>query len=928
MSTERINIIVTERGSRVVKRRVGGIGTAAVKSATGVQLLKSALIGIGGALVLTQAVRTLANFEQAMSTVKAVSGATEKQWMSLTNIARELGATTRFTATQAAEGLVELARAGFTVNEQLGAIKQTLQLAQAGALDLGRAAEITSGTLRGFRLEVDQANRVTDVLALAANSAATDVNQLGEAMKFVAPIAAGMNVSLEETIAALQALADAQLKGAMGGTGLRQVMSELESPSEKTRKLMKDLGVEVDEVRITTVGLTAALERLHKAGVGAGLALQIFGRRGGPAFEVLHNSIPKIKAARAALLESAGTSQRVADIMDDNLNGALLRVKSAWEAVQLSFGEQGGSSTLRQAAEAIAGALRFLADHIAIIEGAFIALAATAIPKLIIALAALSGGFAIVAIGAAIGALISFRDEIKLSEDGIVSLGDFATASWERISAGATKLFDLLRSALPDISVLWTSFFGDLDVSFEGFLKGVARVMDQQIGLWIGAVNAIKAIWEGLGPALLDTVSTFMNKIITKVETGINHILIAFTNLAAKLPGRFGAAFEGLTESISLGRIKNIAVGSAQDLGEEIQKGLAEGMEGSTAFEDSINSIFNRAEVIAKERLANLTTEDAGGPTAPTGADAPTAQGQSRAFEVSLSLIQEQIDLLHLSASARQVEIELRKQEINLSKKGIMLTESQRDQLGVELERLQLAQQVSGVLDQVRGSEINLAAAQAELNRQVDAGNVSLQQATEAYRLLQDQALETQTTIAAGWQRGLNEIGTTVTDLATQVETTMVNAFNSAEDALVDFVTTGKVDFRSMVNSILADLTRLIARLLILKAIEGAGGATSGGLLGAAFTAFGGKKASGGDVEPGKFYKVGERGTELFAPSVPGQIVSNEKVAQAVSSEGGSDGGVVIINVSSREETLAAIGSTEGKRIIINIMGEIERAAV
>ena len=141
MGQERVNIIVTERGTRVVKRRIAGIGTTAAKSATGVHLLKSALLGIGGALVLAQTVRTLANFEQAMSTVRAVSGATEAQWKSLTDVARELGAVTRFTATQAAEGMVELARAGFTVEEQLGSITQTLLLAQAGALDLSRAAE-------------------------------------------------------------------------------------------------------------------------------------------------------------------------------------------------------------------------------------------------------------------------------------------------------------------------------------------------------------------------------------------------------------------------------------------------------------------------------------------------------------------------------------------------------------------------------------------------------------------------------------------------------------------------------------------------------------------------------------------------------------------------------------------------------------------
>jgi len=922
MATERINVVVTEKGSRVVKRRLAGVGTTASKSAIGVNLLRSALIGIGGALVLAQTVRTLANFGQAMSTVMAVSGATESQWKSLTDTARKLGAVTRFTATQAAEGLVELARAGFTVDEQLSTIQQTLQLAQAGALDLGRAAEITVGTLRGFRLEVDQANRVTDVLAFAANAASTDVNQLGEAMKFVAPIAAGMGVSLEETVAALQTLADAQLKSAMGGTGLRQVMASLESPSEKTRKLLKGMGVETNEVRITTVGLTAALERLADAGVGTGMALEIFGRRGGPAFEVMAKAVPKIKAARAALLKASGTTKRIADIMDDNLNGALLRVKSAYESVQLAFGYQGGSDILTQAANTIAGALRFLANHIEIVEGAFVVLAIMAIPKLIAALVMLSGALSIIALGMAIGALVSYRHEIEMSSDSVVTLGDYAAATWERIRAGAVILLDLLKSALPWLADAWASMFGDLELSLEGFIKGGARALDWWVGLWTGVINVIKALWNGLGPALLDATISMMNGIIGIVEAGLNAILKAFGALATKLPGRFGRAFEGLGEGQILPRIENVAEAALEGLDKAVVDGYAQGFESVTVFEDAVNDLFDRAEVIAKERLANQALAgERDGPTVPTGDDAPTSQGQSRAFEISLDLVQEQIDLLRMSAAARQVEIELRKQEILLAKKGIDLTEIQRGQLGVELERLQIAKQVSVALDSVRGSELNLAVAQAELNEQVAAGNITLAQAKQAYALLQDEVNETSTTVGAGFSRGFNEIGRTITDFASQAEKTLVNAFNSAEDALVSFVTTGQIDFKSMVDSILGDLTRLVARILLVKAIEGATGSPISAL-------FGGGMAGGGAVEPGKFYMTGEKGPELFSPSVPGQIVPNSQVKKAVGpggGDGGGEGNVTIINVSSREEALAAIGSSEGERLIVNVMAKTKR---
>jgi len=277
-----------------------------------------------------------------------------------------------------------------------------------------------------------------------------------------------------------------------------------------------------------------------------------------------------------------------------------------------------------------------------------------------------------------------------------------------------------------------------------------------------------------------------------------------------------------------------------------------------------------------------------------------------------------------MSSAEREIANNLKKIENKLAEEAAVLGEGELVLIEQELRRLQTVQQVSAAVDELRGTEVDLAAAQEELNRQIDAGNISLEQAAEAYKLLQDQALESQTTISAGWQRGLNAIGDQVTDLATSVETAMVNAFNSAEDALVDFVKTGKIDFSAMVDSMLADLTRLIIKLLIVKALEAfsGGGAPGAGSLG-------GGKADGGDVAPGTIYPVGEEGVELFAPSVPGQIIPNEKIAKAVGEKGGGRGPtpVTVILVSSKEEALAAMASTEGERIIVETNGKISRGA-
>ncbi len=334
-----------------------------------------AFIGIG------KAIATIADFGQAMSTVRAITQATEEQFQSLSDEAKRLGATTRFSATQAAEGLLFLARAGLDAGEALEAVEGTLKLAQAGNLELGRAADIATNALTGFGLEVIELARVVDVLALASNSANTDVNQLGEALKFVAPIAAGVGVTIEETTAAIAALADAGLQASIGGTGLRRVISELEAPAEKTIKLFNAFGVEAKDVKVSTVGLSTALKTLADAGLTTGDALEAFGDRGGPAFEVLKNSVASVREMTEELNNAAGTATRIAAVMDDNLRGALLSVRSALEALILGLAGLDKDSVFTKAVRALATLLRTLKDNAELVGKALVTFASVILAK-------------------------------------------------------------------------------------------------------------------------------------------------------------------------------------------------------------------------------------------------------------------------------------------------------------------------------------------------------------------------------------------------------------------------------------------------------------------------------------------------------------------------------------------------------------------
>lgn len=352
-------------GSTRAKRELRSLREEAnkVKSAM-LAVFAGAAAGAG----LAGTVSLLAEFSQEMSTVRAITGATRQEMTQLQATAERLGRTTRFTATQAGEGMSFLARAGFETNEILGSIEGTLQLAQAGAIDLGSAADIASNALKGFRLDVSETQRVVDVMALTVNSSNTDMRQLGDAMKYVGPIAAGLGVQIEATAAAIGSLSDAGLQGEMAGTGLRRVMIGLERQTNEGERILRSYGLTIEDIAVTqTESLADSLERLRDAGVSTSDAMVLFGLRGGPAFEVLAQSVDDIREMEGELNNAAGTAERMARIMDENLNGSILAARSALEGFIIAMGNAGITDALTASFQALGGGLRFMADNAEII---------------------------------------------------------------------------------------------------------------------------------------------------------------------------------------------------------------------------------------------------------------------------------------------------------------------------------------------------------------------------------------------------------------------------------------------------------------------------------------------------------------------------------------------------------------------------------
>ncbi len=305
-----------------------------------------AMMATGGGVVALgkNLVETTRNFEDGMARVQAVTNATQSEFEMMEQEALKWGATTRYTATEAANSLENLTKNGLSAEQATAALGPTLQLAQANTIGLAEAADITTNVMNGFGLQVKDMGRVNDVLSSTAAHSATNISQLAEAEKNAAPFGHSLGQSIEEVNASLGVLADVGIKGSDAGSAIRMVLMGLASPTEKQQKAFKQLGISISEQTLRTDGLTKTLETLRDSGVtkaanSAELLGDIFGRRVAPQAMALLNNIEGLKTKLETLNESQGTTERMFKQSYSDLSNSLYGIQSAWEHLLISIGK-------------------------------------------------------------------------------------------------------------------------------------------------------------------------------------------------------------------------------------------------------------------------------------------------------------------------------------------------------------------------------------------------------------------------------------------------------------------------------------------------------------------------------------------------------------------------------------------------------------
>ena len=290
-------------------------------------------------------VDTYSTYDDQMRKVQAVSGATGKAYQELRAKAEELGAKTRFSATEAGQGMENLARAGWKTGQIMSGIGPVLSFATANAIDLGSAAGIVADGLSQFGLQAQDTGMFTDVLSATAAAANTDIGLLGETLKYAGAPAGALGYKLQDVAVAMGLMANKGIKGSQAGTTLRSAMTRLANPTGESAKAMKKLGISITDssgkvkpFATLMQDLRGKFSKLNDA-QKAQMASTIFGQEAmSGMLAVVNSSDEEFNKMTNAIKNCDGQTQKMADTMDGGLGGAIASVKSAWEGFLIKLG--------------------------------------------------------------------------------------------------------------------------------------------------------------------------------------------------------------------------------------------------------------------------------------------------------------------------------------------------------------------------------------------------------------------------------------------------------------------------------------------------------------------------------------------------------------------------------------------------------------
>ncbi|MDW0112153.1 phage tail tape measure protein [Sporosarcina saromensis] len=607
-------------------KELGGNITNAGKNMT---LLSAPLAALGFG-----AIKIGSDFEQSMANVSAISGATGDDLASLEAKARELGSTTKFSASEASDALSYMAMAGWKTEDMLGGIDGVMNLAAASGEDLALVSDIVTDALTGFGMSASDSGKFADILAAASSNANTNVGMLGESFKYVAPLAGAMGYSAEDTSKALSLMANAGIKGSQAGTSLKSMLSNLASPTKKMQNAMDDLGISLtnsdgsmktlDEVMLNLRDSFGGLDEQQQAAY----ASTIFGKEAmAGALSVINASEEDYNKLSDALGNSSGKAEEMADVMGDTVQGRMLEMKSALEEVGIIIFESlkpalekviewvtklaqwfQNLSPEMQTAIVVIGGIVAAIGPVLVVVGTLV----SAIGSIITAFTA--GSAIMTAFGAVLAVLTSPVSLIIGAIAALIAIGVLLWKNWDTVSEKAVEVFDFLKEKINSamnsvkdiidnvmgfVESIFTSamkfIFESVGINFSAIEDKVSNVMD---GIWNivdevwyaikstfnTVLEVLKALVTGDFKKMKELISNHLKLIKATVSNIWEEIKLVFSNLIGLIVTFVAKKFTDIKNSIT------DKITQAKNLASSIIEGLR------TAFSNTISTLYNKVK--------------------------------------------------------------------------------------------------------------------------------------------------------------------------------------------------------------------------------------------------------------------------------------------------------------------------------------------
>ncbi|MCR5811221.1 MAG: phage tail tape measure protein [Lachnospiraceae bacterium] len=550
-------------------KKIEKVGDTITGAGKAVMPVSTAAAGLGAV-----SIKTSADFDSAMSQVAAVSGAVGEDFDALREKAREMGAKTKFSASEAADAMNYMAMAGWKTEDMLSGIEGIMNLAAASGEDLATTSDIVTDALTAFGLTAQDSGHFADLLAAASSNANTNVSMMGETFKYCAPIAGALGYTAEDTAEAIGLMANAGIKSSQAGTSLRTIMTRLQGELELSGEALGDVTIqtanadgtmrEFSDIIADCRGAFSKMTESEKATA----AETLVGKNAMSGFLALMNAAPgdieKLESAISTCSDEvdgySGAAEKMAAVMQDNLNGQITILKSQMQELAISFGDalmpavrkvvtavQGFVDKLNGMNESQRNTILRIGMLVAAL-GPFLVILGTCISKIgtsmqgFVKLASAFGKLK-VAVGNAHGVL----GKIGAALGGVSAPVLAVVAVIAVLVAAFLHLWKTNEGFREAIIATW----GKIRSTVSTFVEGIKQRFSALGFSFSDAANFIRLIWNGLCQFLGPIFIGAFNAIAVNIETILGVITGIFDVFSGLFTGNWDLLWQGVSEIFS-----------------------------------------------------------------------------------------------------------------------------------------------------------------------------------------------------------------------------------------------------------------------------------------------------------------------------------------------------------------------------------------